>query len=78
MAGTLVGENEPSIARSELIDVFGIAARRSGRFVGERKQRITLRAAHASPRVLAQEENDERKDQAQADRQSKWNDRHGM
>jgi hypothetical protein len=46
-------------------------------FFGERQQRIALGATHPSPCVLAEEEDDKSKDQAQADRESEWDNRHG-
>jgi hypothetical protein len=46
-------------------------------FVREREQRVALSAAEATARMLAEEENDESKDQAETDRKSEGNDGHG-
>lgn len=42
----------------------------------QRQQRVTLRTADATARVFAQEENDERKDQTEADRKGERDDGH--
>jgi hypothetical protein len=44
--------------------------------VGQGQQRIPLRTAQPTPRMLAQEENDEREDEAETDRESEWDDGH--
>ena len=46
------------------------------RLLRERQQRIAFRAAHAAPSVFAEEENDERENQAETDRESEWDDGH--
>lgn len=51
--------------------------RKTGSFLRERQQRIAFGAAHAAPRVLAEEEDDESEDQTEADREGEWNDGHG-
>lgn len=43
-------------------------------FLGQRQQRIALRAAETPPRMLAQKENHKREDKTETDGQCEWND----
>jgi hypothetical protein len=81
------GEARSAVALVPSVDLFRHSlipdARRSARprdariFVRERQQRIAFGAAHAATSVLAKEKDDESKHEAQADRESEWDDRHG-
>jgi hypothetical protein len=46
-------------------------------FIGERQQRITFGAAHPAASVLAEEEHQKSEYEAEADRESEWDDGHG-
>jgi len=46
-------------------------------FVGQRHQRISLRATEPAPRMLAQKENNEGEDEAETDREGERDDGHG-
>lgn len=48
--------------------------RRAWCFLGQRQQRIALRAAETPPRMLAQKENHKREDKTKTDGQCEWND----
>jgi hypothetical protein len=51
--------------------------RKAGNFLRERQQRIAFGAAHTSPRVLAEEEDDESENEAETDRERDGYNRHG-